>query len=394
MSLFDVKNFNPEVFGRYVDSIPNVNLNELIKSRAIKGDSRLIPMFAAQTGSYMGTLPYFGHLSGTPVNYDGSTDIAATTPETFVQSFVVTGRAKGFMEKDFSHDITGGVPFMNRVGMGIADYWADVYQAELLNVLSGIFGMSGAGNADFVSGHTTDISAAVTGNTFSETTLNTALQKASGDAKSAFRVAIMHSKVATDLENLQLLAYLKYTDANGIQRDLTLATLNGRIVLIDDGMPTVEVNATYTITADEAVDAGKVYYTRSGSSPNYTYTVVVAPKTADIATYYEKTADGYFKYTTYVLGEGAITFQDVGALVPYEMDRDAAKNGGETTLYTRRRFVIAPDGISFVGSPSTKSPASAELATGSNWALMTNGQTSGKKFFPHKKIAIARIITR
>ena len=41
----------------------------------------------------------------------------------------------------------------------------------------------------------------------------------------------MHSQVATNLENLQLLEYLKYTDANGIQRDLTLATLNGRTVI-------------------------------------------------------------------------------------------------------------------------------------------------------------------
>lgn len=41
----------------------------------------------------------------------------------------------------------------------------------------------------------------------------------------------MHSEVATNLENLQLLKYLTYTDADGIQRDLGLATWNGRMVI-------------------------------------------------------------------------------------------------------------------------------------------------------------------
>lgn len=348
MDIFDTKIFNPEVFGRYVDSIPNVKLNELYKSRAIKRDSRLKSLFAPQTGSYKGSLPYFGRLSGDPVNYDGQTDIDASTPSTFYQQFVVCGRAKGFLEKDFGSDITGGVNFMDRVAMGVADYWAEVYQAGLLSVLRGIFNMTGTGNADFVSEHTYDITAE-TDATFGATTLNSALQKASGDAKSQFSIAIMHSKVATDLENLQLLEYLKYTDKSGIQRNLTIGQLNGRIVLIDDDMPT----GTYT-------DASEVNHTT---------------------------------YTTYVLGTGAITFEDVGAKVPYEMERNPATNGGETVLYTRKRFVIAPDGISFVGSTTSLSPTNTELETGSNWSLMTNGKTTGTEYFPHKKIAIARIVT-
>ena len=36
MGLFDSKNFNSEVFQAYVDKTPNLNRNELIKSRAIK----------------------------------------------------------------------------------------------------------------------------------------------------------------------------------------------------------------------------------------------------------------------------------------------------------------------------------------------------------------------
>ena len=44
---------------------------------------------------------------------------------------------------------------------------------------------------------------------------------------------------------------------------------------------------TYKQTSDSAVQAGKTYYTRTGTSPNYVYTPVAVPTTADIATYYE-----------------------------------------------------------------------------------------------------------
>ena len=45
--------------------------------------------------------------------------------------------------------------------------------------------------------------------------------------------------------------------------------------------------AEYKLTADARVDSTKTYYTRSGSSPNYTYTKVASPADASIATYYE-----------------------------------------------------------------------------------------------------------
>lgn len=46
--------------------------------------------------------------------------------------------------------------------------------------------------------------------------------------------------------------------------------------------------STYTLTLDTAIVEGKTYYTRSGTSPDYTYTVVSNPSVASIQTYYEK----------------------------------------------------------------------------------------------------------
>ncbi len=47
---------------------------------------------------------------------------------------------------------------------------------------------------------------------------------------------------------------------------------------------------TYALTEDEAIVAGKTYYTRSGSEGSYVYTAVENPVKASLGTYYEVTA--------------------------------------------------------------------------------------------------------
>ena len=228
------------------------------------------------------------------------------------------------------------------------------------------------------------------------TSLNSAIQKACGDHKNKFSLAIMHSAVATNLENMKVLVYLKYNDANGMERETGLATLNGRLVIVDDSMPVGEdeSTATYGATSDQAVVAGKTYYTRSGSSPNYVYTRVARPADANISSYYEKTAEGQPVYTTYIFGDGAIEYTNCGAKVPAEMSRDPKTNGGQDTLYNRQRKCFAPYGISFTkASMSTLSPTDAELAMGVNWELVNTGGTNNKKYISLKAIPIARIIS-
>ncbi len=349
---FDAKSFNGEAFGKYVDRIPRTKRTELIKSRALKPNSEIKNLFSSQTTTAYGRIPLFGQLDGTPLNYDGQTDITATSTVTYEQGVVVTGRAKAWIETDFSEDITGGVKFMDNVASQVAEYWDDVDQDTLLAVLRGIFSMTGAKNLEFVNKHTHDISEAATP-IVGPTTLNTAIQNASGQNKGKFVIAIMHSQVATNLENLQLLSYMTYTDAQGIQRQLQLATWNGRTVLIDDSMPTEDVEAT------DATEA-------------------------------------YTKYTTYVLGDGAFSFENIGAKVPYEMSRDPKTNGGQTTLYSRQRKVFAPYGISYEkASQASLSPTDEELANGANWTLVNDGASgNARKYIDHKAIPIARIISK
>lgn len=350
MGIFDSKNFNSEVFQAYVDKTPNLNRNELIKSKAVKQRQDIAGTFKDQVGGNYAVIPITGRIGGTPLNYDGATDITSKTIKTYTQGRIVVGRADSWVENDFSYDITGGVDFLAQVAQQLGEYWDGVDQNTILSTLKGIFSMTGAENLKFVNGHTYDISdnADISGK-FGVTTLNSAMQYALGDNKAKFTLAIMHSAVATNLENLKLLEYLKYTDKEGVQRDLALGSINGRVVLIDDNMPTQDISAT----ADDAA---------------------------------------YTKYTTYVLGDGAFEYTNCGVKKAYEVSRNPAKNGGQDFLYGRQRKIFAPFGISWTDS-GIISPTDAQLETGSKWSL-ANSNESTKEYFPHKAIPIARIISR
>ena len=447
---FDAKLFNGEVFQKYVDRIPNLHLNELVKSGAVVARPELAGSMSDQVGGNYLTTPLKGLIGGDPLNYDGVTNITSTSTQTYSHSRVVVGRAKAWTEKDFSYDITGGVDFMENVAQQIADYWDEIDQDILVSILKGIFNMGDAAGAEFVQKHTYDVKSKTNseGKTglMDATTLNTAMQRACGDNKGIFSLAIMHSYVATNLENLKVLVYLKYNDANGMERDLAMATLNGRLVMIDDSMPTRQIETTagvYTVTVGGSPAIGETYtvagvtfeataatktnvvnglYAAFASDTRYT-----VAKDGDVLTFTEKsgkygtgeptvsttglgtspaggtlTADTTTdpvvntEYTTFVLGDGAIEYTNCGAKVPYEMDRDPKVNGGEDTLYTRQRKCFAPYGISFTGinDIATLSPTNAELENGSHWELVnSNDVEAGKEYIDHKAIAIGRILS-
>jgi hypothetical protein len=468
---FDAKSFNPEAFGYMVQRVPNLTMNELKKSRALSSNPDISKVFANQDGTAYARLAMRGLIDGDAVNYDGSTDITATSTKTFEQGVVVIGRAKAWVERDFSYDITGGVDFMKNIAEQVAQYKDTLDQDTILSILKGIFSMTGVKNLEFVNTHTTEVAGTIT-----PTTLNSATNKACGANKGKFTLVFMHSDVATNLENLNLLEYLKYTDKDGVTRDLGLATWNGRLVIIDDDMPVVSVPASdavsavtgvkgkYTITittkavaedalgitvggvtktyicgvtpgwaagANVAADCTALQALLAADFPAYnvtktTTTVVLEQKVAKAedaavivvnkkdstgtldAAVVETTegvtavaakaaVEAHTEYTTYVLGNGAIAFEDIGAKVPYEMARDPKTNGGQDTLYMRQRKVFAPFGLSYEKkNQASLSPTNAELENGANWDLVHSGETvaANRSYINHKAIPIARIISR
>lgn len=389
-SKFDAKSFNPEAFKYMVGRVPNLTLNALKKSRALAGNPDIRAVFTSQNGTGYARLAMRGLLDGDAVNYDGETDITATSTKTFEQGMVVVGRAKAWTEKDFSYDITGGVDFMGNVSAQVAEYKDTLDQKTLLSILKGVFAMptTDAKNKEFVEKHSTTIYAPM-----SATTLNSAVNKACGANKQKFSLVFMHSDVATNLENMKLLEFMKQTDGDGIQKDLTLATWNGRTVVVDDDLPAV----TGYADAEADTPGALVIKDSSASSASGASEIDLAKATPYFGTR-TLAADMYVvpatQYTTFIMGNGAISYEDIGAKVPYEMARDPKTNGGVDTLYMRQRKVFSPYGISYEKKSQTKlSPTDTDLENGQNWTLVHSGESaaSQRTYINHKAIPIARI---
>lgn len=388
--------FNPEVFAGYMGEIEDTDLHLLLSSGAVVQNNDIRDLFNEQHGAFIASVAYAGNIyDAEPVKYDGKTDIDSTDMDSYTENRVVVGLAKGFKATDFVYDVTAKDLDESEVEARQLANWQDKQRERIVYAeLSGAFAGPLANTT-----HTYDVrnivnSQGVTGH-LDATSLNTGMQRACGDRKKTFALAIMPSAVATNLENLGLLTYVQNSDANGMQRDTSFARLNGRLVLVDDGVPVLydESTAQYEKTSDVAIVSGKDYYTRSGSSPKYVYTLVEEPDVTDIGTYYEMTYPGDTLYQTFAFGLGAIEHTPCDVKVPYEMWRNPAKNGGETILYARQRDCFAIKGISFEGRNRLQSlsPSFAELADGQNWGLTS---APGGKTIDLKTIAVSRIISR
>lgn len=334
--------FDEELFMQMWSEAPDPYLTAMIESGAVVDDPVIAGKIANNGNLY--TIPFYDTLDGDDQNYDGQTDITVTEVSGGVQTGVVYGRAKGFFARNFTAELSGADP-MGHIVTSVAKYWQKRRQKRLIGITDAVFGITGAsGNAKvWNDNHTLDLSSSTaTAKKIEETDLNDLATLACGDHKDQFRLAIMHSNVAKTLENKQLLEYWKYTDPNGIQRPMNIASANGYTVIIDDGVPCVAVG-----------DSGD---------------------NKDLK-----------KYTTYLFGQGVIRTAKGRVDRPIEPNRDAKKNGGQDELITRMRETIHPNGFSFTVPKSgwTESPTDAQLFATANWSI---------KFDP-KAIPMARLIT-
>lgn len=347
---YNGKKFNPQVFDKYVERIPSVGKTELIKNGVYDVKTKYKALMTSQDGGDYIVTPIKGLLDGEVQNYDGIETMIPTSQKTYFQGKPVFGRMKAWAEKDFATELTG-VDWIKDIAGEVAGYYEGVEQQDLLAILEGIFKMDTAdqGNKDFVENHVTDVTEVGDG-LVGASSLNNAVQKAMGVNKGAINLAFLRSEVATNLENLQLLNYFLYNDANGIQRQLNIGTWNGRTVIVDDNLPT-----------------------ETGTDEDGEFT----------------------KYTSYLLGRGAFEYENVGVRVPSEVDRDPATNGGIDLLYTRRRMLIAPKWISYTKKvQATSSATKEELANGQNWELVHDNATEGRSYVNHKAIPIVKLISR
>lgn len=380
MDKFRGKIFNNEVFEKYLKTLPSTQKNALINSAIFTTVNKYKSRMSEQAGGYFVVEPIKGRIGGDELNYDGETDITSTSRDTFYQTKICYGRAKAWGEDDFPSEITG-TNFMAEASE-VKEYWDEKTQATVLSILKGIFAMTGSN--DFANKHTYEIDGNLTADG-----CNRAAQKALGDAKSDLGVMFVHSAVSTNLEGLNLIEFMKYTDKNGITKDLTIGTYNGKLLIVDDGMP---VQNGYDAATETTPGALKVV--SSGATTGQINLADVKKADfypADVAANNYVTAGT--KYISYMFKNGFFEKEDLGVVTPSELYRDAKTKGGHTDLISRIRKMIVPTYISYKDT-TKKSPMNADFEKGANWELANNKENGSVVYVDDKLIPVVRVISR
>lgn len=334
--------FDAEIFGSMWRETPDPVLTAMFDSGAVMNDPTIGGLIS--NGSDIYTVPFYNPLDGDPSNHDGQTDIVATEVAGTSMTGCVFGRDRAFFSRDFTAELAKNDP-QGHIARAVSRYWAKQKQKEMINTLTGIFKVTGSGNDKlFHDNHIVDLGS-TTGTPY-EIGVNDdkdAATKALGDNRDKFTLVFMHSVIANRLEKQQVLEYWKYTDAMGIQRNTNLASWGGKTVIVDDGVPAAKVG---------------------GSGAN-----------KDLMAYH-----------TYMLGSGAIRYSEAAPLEePAESYREPLKNGGQSTLITRTRMTMHPNGFTFVKPASgyVNSATRAQLALAASW----------KTAFNHKALPFVDIVT-
>lgn len=329
--------FDPEVFADYIAEKQTWS-NAIIASGILQEDPTIMDLIGSKGN--VATLPFYKAISideYKPLNNDGKTNNTPQEVSGSKQTAMLIQRMKAWKAQDFTKELTGADP-MEHVARSVLDYYQQVWEAELMNIVNTVMQLDGVKNhiMDISSEEASSASEITDENKISETTMIYAQQKALGDAANGFGIAIMHSLILARYKALGLVEYAKYNEANGLQQEVNLPTINGLIVVPSD---------RYTIDTTDTVP----------------------------------------KYVTTIVGRGAIvTARKTNYEKPSYNDYDPETNAGVEKLYTKDGRVLHPNGFSLdVNSIAEESPTFEELGTKDNWSLAFN----------EKNIRIGQIIS-
>lgn len=318
--------FDPEIFALNWKEREDTDKLAIVQSGAMVEDPAIAALIANGSDTY--TVPFYSVLADDEdQNYDGKTDIALTEAKGESETGIVFGRAHGFKETEFVRDFNSGANPMAYTAAKTYEWWQRKEQQRLVGITMAALTSKG------MESHV--VSAADT----TEATVGDAIASVFGDQRDKITLAIMHSKVCRKLEQLQLLEYKKYTDAQGIESRTHIAQLEGGVTVIEyDGVPTTDASGDTKAT-----------------------------------------------YTTLLYTPGALRHANAPVTTPAEVFRDPITNGGINELLMRRRETIHPEGFSFKKPATgyTASPTDAQLFNKANWAPVADPKTIGLAALVH-----------
>ena len=278
----------------------------------------------------------FGGFPFDPEVYQGFVDQEATFSDSILASGILASdqslaasldnggtmgridRMKAWKATELTRELTAADP-MAAVARNTGRYWRMYKQSLLVKLVDSVLGLSGLAN------HTLAVkTGGVTANQLIDVQ-----QSALGDFSGKVGLLVVHSKILAEYKKLGLLNYNKYVITNVLQKEVSLPTINGLVVVEND----------------------------------------------------RGTDDGT-NYNSFLLGQGSVLTADPKVITPDYTEYDAAKAGGTDILYNNRSFILHPNGVSFDGDKIDKpTPTDDEFTNKANWALK----------FDHKNVRMGKI---
>lgn len=291
----------PEVFNPYVVE-RTAELTALYLGGIISTDAQLNRL--ATAGGTSINMPFWNDLQGQSQLLDDNT---ALTPKKInanrdLARLHLRGDAWGV--NDLAEALSGDDP-MGTIGDLVAEYWARDFQRIIIASLQGVFASNAANNAtaEYPAGDMVFDAAAPVSVDAIVDVLGTM-----GDAEGGLTAIAMPSSVHRALKKARAL-----DDPARTGEVLSLPSIDGKSIIVDDGCPVVGGIAS-----------------------------------------------------CYLFGQGAIGMGTGSAPTPTETDRDSL--AGEDYLINRNHFVMHPRGVKFTGANMAGlTPSNVELADAANW---------------------------
>jgi len=320
----------PEVFVPYIIE-RTAEKSRLIQSGIIASDSEFDSL--ANDGGRTVNMPFWEDLSG---DDEVIKDDAPSVPDKITATKDVAARVmrvRSWKYNDLARHLSGDDPAA-AIGELVAAYKARRMQAQLLSVLTGVFG------AASMAGNQLDLHITSGGGS---PTLDNVLDGSSfidakqtlGDSKDLLTAIMMHSQVESLLLKLDLIDFVP--DSTG---KAMLRTFQGLQVIVDDSITT------------ETVDSKTVY-------------------------------------TSYLFGQGAIALGNTrdsspvdGGFGTFELEFSREALDHDSIMIHRWGNILHPRGVKWTDSSvADDTPTNAELATSANWS----------RVFENKNVRIVRV---
>ena len=283
-------------------------------------------------GGYVVNMPMFKALADVdPQIPDDTKDISLNAIQTDKAQARLFGYNQAWSATDLAAELIKTDP-LEAIAESIGDYWRHINQKTLLTTLDGVFAsesMKGINQFDATDGRTSKDA------TFSLKNFNRA-RFLLGDRYQDLAIVVVHSDILRQLQ-----------DANVVDKDTNK-------IIINSGNPVP--------------------------------TAISAPNPGDSIKGVKVIADDSLpvsggKYTSYLFATGAYGWSEKPPAHAVETGRDPLRFNGVDYLINRRRFVLAPQGMSWDESafqqahPHQYFPSMTDMADGKNWVRKYDPKT-------------------